>query len=67
MGSVLHLKKIGFKHAVHMHMFTVNHLFYLQSGSVTLNLLKNIVTDRNTYIVLYYQMDVRIKSISISY
>lgn len=40
MGSVLHLKKIGFKHAVHMHLFTVNHLFYMQRGSVTLNLLK---------------------------
>lgn len=28
---------------------------------------KNIVTDRNTNIVLYYQMDVCIKSIGISF
>lgn len=48
MGSVLHLKKIGFKHAVHMHLFTVNHLFYLQRGSVTIESIKKILLQTET-------------------
>lgn len=52
-GFCITFKKIGFKHAVHMHLFTVNHLFYLQRGLVTLNLLKKILLQTET-LTLYF-------------